>query len=244
MPVLSKKDGDFFYSGKAEPDAALAEILELVTERIPKFFDTESEKIQIITPMRAGLCGVENLNIKIQELVNPAAPAKNEKEVGKRTFRVGDKVMQTSNNYDQEWVKEKGLGLEFGKGVFNGDIGIITEVNVHTGETVVLFEDGRRALYSFIELEELVHAYAITIHKSQGSEFDVVIIPIMGGNPMLFNKNLLYTAVTRAKKLVVLIGSASKIYHMVKNEYIGKRETLLMDFLVKEKAKLDIIKNT
>ena len=141
--------------------------------------------------------------------------------------------MQISNNYELEWIKQEKNGtLSTGVGVFNGDIGYIDQINPQSGEVYVSFDDGRRAGYSLVELEDLVHAYAITIHKSQGSEFDAVIIPIIGGNPMLHNKNLLYTAVTRAKKMVVLMGKSGNIYSMIKNEYLVKRNTLLKKFLM------------
>ena len=142
--------------------------------------------------------------------------------------------MQTANNYEQEWIKIEDGKVVGGMGVFNGDMGYIDQINKQSGEVCVTFDDGRRAGYSIAELEDLVHSYAITIHKSQGSEFDAVIIPILGGNPMLYNKNLLYTAVTRAKKMVVLIGKKGNIYHMIKNQTMVKRNTLLKRFLQEE----------
>ena len=233
MPDLSKKSSDFFYSSKSDPEEVQNEIVSMVVSRIPSFMDgVTSEDIQVITPMKAGLAGSIAINEKLQESINPKQPNKIEIESGKRVFRVGDKVMQTSNNYDQEWMKDTGKSVSFGQGVFNGDMGYIVDINKISGEVMVLFDDGRRVQYSAAELEDLVHAYAITIHKSQGSEFPVVIIPIMGGNPMLFNKNLLYTAVTRAKKMVVLIGKRNYIYHMVKNEYSLVRHTLLKQFML------------
>jgi len=233
MPDLSKKSSDFFYSSKSDPYEVQNEIISMVETRIPSFMSgITSEDIQVITPMKAGLAGSIALNEKLQERINPPAVNKIEIEVGKRKFRVGDKVMQTANNYDQEWMKDEGKMVSFGQGVFNGDMGYILDINKISNEVTVLFDDGRRAQYSMIELEDLTHAYAITIHKSQGSEFPVVIIPIMGGNPMLFNKNLLYTAVTRAKKMVVLIGKRGYIYHMVKNEYSIVRHTLLKQFML------------
>lgn len=233
MPDLSKKSSDFFYSPKSEPDEVQKDILDMVSTRIPNFMEgITSEDIQVITPMKAGIAGTINLNEKLQERINPKSPFKAEIVINKRIFRVGDKVMQTANNYDQEWMKDTGKNISFGMGVFNGDMGYITDINTLSNEVTVLFDDGRKSQYSMTELEDITHAYAITIHKSQGSEFPVVIIPIMGGNPMLFNKNLLYTAVTRAKKMVVLMGKRNYIYHMVKNEYSIVRHTLLKQFML------------
>jgi len=233
MPDLAKKSSDFFYSPHGDPIEVSKEIVDMVASRIPGFMEgISSEDIQVITPMKAGFAGTINLNEKIQERINPPAVNKDEITISKRTFRVGDKVMQLSNNYDQEWIKDSGKTVSFGMGVFNGDMGYIIEINKLSNEVTVLFDDGRKALYSMTELDDLTHAYAITIHKSQGSEFPVVIIPIMGGNPMLFNKNLLYTAVTRAKKMVVLIGKRNYIFHMIKNEYSIVRHTLLKQFML------------
>lgn len=233
MPDLSKKSSDFFYSPKSEPEEVQKDILDMVSTRIPNFMEgITSEDIQVITPMKAGIAGTINLNEKLQERINPKSPFKAEIVINKRIFRVGDKVMQTANNYDQEWMKDSGKNVSFGMGVFNGDMGYITDINTLSNEVTVLFDDGRKSQYSMTELEDITHAYAITIHKSQGSEFPVVIIPIMGGNPMLFNKNLLYTAVTRAKKMVVLMGKRNYIYHMVKNEQNIVRHTLLKQFML------------
>ena len=139
--------------------------------------------------------------------------------------------MQTSNDYEQTWYKEENGIITNGEGVFNGDVGIIEDINLYTGEIKVLFEDGRRAAYSIVEMENLTLAYAMTIHKSQGSEFPAVIIPIIGGNPIIYNKNLLYTAVTRAKKMVVLIGKSGNIYYMINNNYMASRNCMLYSFL-------------
>ncbi len=232
MPDLSEKSDDFFYSATFVPPMVASEIVEMVAKRIPSYReDIKSENIQVITPMKAGDTGTNNLNIILRERLNPKSPDKAELELHKTVFRVGDKVMQTANNYEQEWIKFENGVIVGGQGVFNGDMGYIDQINTQSGEVYVSFDDGRRAGYSIVELEDLVHAYAITIHKSQGSEFDVVIIPILGGNPMLFNKNLLYTAVTRAKKMVVLIGKKGNIYHMIKNDYMVKRNTNLKKFL-------------
>lgn len=232
MPDLSAKSNDFFYSSSFIPEQVAGEIVDLVSMRIPKFMPELSPlDIQVLVPMKSGVCGANNLNLLLRERINPASRDKEEIEVHKTVFRVGDKVMQTSNNYDLEWIKQENDTIVGGMGVFNGDMGYIDFINKKSGEVYVEFEDGRRAGYSIVDLEDLVHAYAITIHKSQGSEFGSVIIPILGGNPMLFSKNLLYTAVTRAKKMVLLIGKKTNIYHMIKNEYMSKRNTLLKKFL-------------
>lgn len=233
MPDLSVKASDFFYSSTSEPSAVANEIVSLISERMPKYFkDITSEDIQVIAPMKAGIAGVDNLNVLIQEKLNPASVSKKQVELHKRIFRVGDRVMQTQNNYDQEWEKYNGFGYPtYGSGVFNGDMGYIEDINTEVNEVYVLFDDGRRVCYSYAELEEIVLSYAITIHKSQGSEFPVVIIPIMGGSPLLMNKNLLYTAVTRAKKVVVLIGKSSNVYYMINNKSSAVRNTMLKSML-------------
>lgn len=230
MPNLTEKSSDFFYSAKFEPAVVLEEIVDMVAARIPNYKNISWKDVQVIAPMKSGLAGVDNINLKLQDKLNPKQ-SKPQLEVGKRVFRLGDKVMQTSNNYELEWVKTEGEMVTYGQGVFNGDIGYIDEINTVASTMYVTFDDGRRAGYSLVELEDLSLAYAITIHKSQGSEFPVVIIPILAGNPKLYNKNLLYTAVTRAKQMVVLIGKSGNIYYMINNKYSAERKTLLKDFL-------------
>ena len=231
MPDLTIKSDDFFYSSKHEPNVVIEEIVEMVASRIPNFKGVSHKDIQVIAPMKSGLAGVDNVNLRLQEKLNPPQN-KPQLEVGKRVFRLGDKVMQTSNNYELEWVKVEKNGLvSYGQGVFNGDIGYIDEINTVASTLYVTFDDGRRVGYSLVEIEDLSLAYAITIHKSQGSEFPIVIIPILAGNPKLYNKNLLYTAVTRAKKMVVLIGKSGNIFYMINNKISIDRKTLLKDFL-------------
>lgn len=229
MPDLLAKSSDFFYSSTSEPQAVANEIVSLIAERMPKYFkDITSDDIQVIAPMKAGLAGVDNLNVLIQEKINPKHITKKEIVLQKRVFRVGDRVMQIVNNYDREWEKYNKFGYAtYGSGVFNGDMGYIDDIYTEINEVYVTFDDGRRACYSYAELDEIVLSYAITIHKSQGSEFPAVIIPIMGGSPLLMNKNLLYTAVTRAKKMVVLIGKSSNISYMIKNKSSAVRNTML-----------------
>ena len=232
MPDLAKKSEDFFYSQGGEPIQVANAIVDMVSTRIPNYIKVKSEDIQVIAPMKSGIAGTLNLNILLQERLNPASQEKDELTINKIIYRVGDKVMQIANNYEQEWIKDNGSEVITGSGVFNGDMGYITAINKQSGNVTVLFEDGRRAVYSSMELDDLIHAYAITVHKSQGSEFPIVIIPILGGNPLLYNKNLLYTAVTRAKKMVVLMGKRTYIYSMVKNEYSLVRNTLLKEFMI------------
>lgn len=239
MPDLAGKSDDFFYSSNYVPEVVANEIVDMVSRRIPGYReDVSPSDIEVIAPMKSGFAGTNNLNILLREKLNPASESKNELELHKNIFREGDKVMQTANNYDMEWIKEENGLVTSGQGVFNGDMGRIDHINKKSGEVSVIFEDGRRAGYSLVDLEDLVHAYAITVHKSQGSEFDVVIIPVLSGNPMLYTKNLLYTAVTRAKKMVVLIGKKGNIYHMVKNESLVKRNTLLKKFLMQNNYNL------
>lgn len=230
MPDLSQKSEDFFYSSKFEPAVVIEEIVDMVSIRIPNYKNISWKDVQVIAPMKSGLAGVDNINIRLQERINPNNN-KPQLEIGKKIFRLGDKVMQTANNYELEWVKTDGDLVTYGQGVFNGDIGYIDEVNTVSSTMYVMFDDGRRAGYSLVELEDLSLAYAITIHKSQGSEFPVVIIPILAGNPKLYNKNLLYTAVTRAKSMVVLIGKSGNVFYMIKNKYNSERKTLLKTFL-------------
>lgn len=238
MLDLKAKSSDFFYSSTSEPNLVASEIVSLITERMPNYFkDITSDDIQVIAPMKAGLAGVDNLNLLIQEKLNPPSSSKNEFELRKRIFREGDRVMQIVNNYDRTWEKYSEAGYAtYGDGVFNGDMGRIEEINTEINEVYVMFDDGRRTSYSYTELDEIVLSYAITIHKSQGSEFPVVIIPIMGGSPLLMNKNLLYTAVTRAKKVVVIIGKSTNIYYMIKNQSAAIRKTLLKQMLLSETA--------
>ncbi len=234
MPNLQEKSDDFFYCSKFVPEEVLSEIVDMVCTRIPHYKNISPQEIQVIAPMKSGVAGVDNINLSLQQALNPPEKSKPEIVVGKKTFRLGDKVMQTANDYNLEWIKEENGAIIRGQGVFNGDIGYIDEINAVASTMFVSFDDGRRAGYSLAEMDDLVLSYAITIHKSQGSEFPVVIIPILAGNPVLYNKNLLYTAVTRAKQMVVLIGKSGNIYYMIKNNYSVERKTLLVKFLTAE----------
>ena len=193
--------------------------------------------------MRAGVCGVENLNSSIQNILNPKRPNVNEITFGDTIFREGDKVMHTQNNYSLEWKRQNGYIWEHGEAVFNGDMGVITNVETDAGSVEVTFEDGRIADYTKSDLGQLALSYAITIHKSQGSEFDVVIMPIIGGTSAILTRNLLYTAVTRAKKMVVLVGQLYNLKLMVNNNYTAKRYTALNLFLIEQKKKLEKLGN-
>ncbi len=230
MPIINNASKDFFFAEKEETEDALNTIISMCIERIPKFLDIDSSKVQVLAPMKAGLCGIDNLNKSLQERLNPPGETKPEMTTDRYTYRVGDRVMQTSNNYERVWVKD---GAE-GSGVFNGDIGVVSRVDLGEMEITIDFEDGRIARYNKGDLNEITLSYAITIHKSQGSEFDVVVMPVLGGPPMLLTKNLLYTGVTRAKKMVVLVGNKPSIARMVKNNHTQKRFTLLYDFLTND----------
>lgn len=237
MPVIDNKSRDFFFEQKSELSDIHKAIIDMVTERIPSFAKVESTQIQVLAPLKAGVCGIDNLNHTLQEILNPPSQRKMEVVVGSTVFREGDKVMQTSNDYNLIWHKRVGFLEEEGEGVFNGDIGQIEKIDYQTFETTVMFEDGRRCTYSRADVGELSLAYAITIHKSQGSEFDVVVIPVIAGTSMILTRNLIYTAVTRAKKMVVLVGEKKNLRRMVSNAYTVKRFTLLCDF-IKDQQKL------
>lgn len=226
-PDLSRKDADFFFFQRLTPDKVTELLLELIVERLPKAYGfSPTENIQVITPSRKGVLGVVELNRLLQQALNPPKREVSEVKSMLYTFREGDKVMQMKNNYDLIWHKDG----EEGTGIFNGDIGRILSINRHSGEAVVEF-DLRRVVYPFEMLEQLELAYAITVHKSQGSEFDAVILPVLDGFPKLYYRNLLYTAVTRAKKLLIAVGSQKKIYDMVDNNRRTKRYTCLRHML-------------
>lgn len=233
MPVINNKSTDFFFLNRETPEETAKTVVELASSRLPKFHGLKPTDIQILAPMKAGQSGVENINSLLQQTLNPPSRSKNEVKFGSTVFRLGDKVMQTANDYQAEWIRVLEDGrIESGEGIFNGDIGFITEVEA--AELQVTFEDGRIVSYAKGDLQDLSLAYAITVHKSQGSEFDVAIISICSGPPSIINKNLLYTAVTRAKKSVVLVGNRRHLFGMVKNNYIVQRNTLLSDFICEE----------
>lgn len=219
---LNVKNKDFFFLRKNTNEEILNEIIGLVSERLPKFYNFDKLKdIQVLTSMRKGDLGVTNLNIELQKYLNPPNKYKQEEEFAKRTFRVGDKVMQIRNNYTKKWETED--KSDNGEGIYNGDIGYIFHIDKDKKTVFVLFDKVKIASYKYDELDELDHSFCTTIHKSQGSEFPVVVIPIVWAPPMLLSRNLLYTAVTRAKKLVVLVGDVKYLEQMIKNNRINDR---------------------
>ena len=242
MPILDNTSKDFFFENKVDATEMLHTTISLVTLRLPHFLKMEAEKIQVLAPIKAGACGVDNLNRELQKMINPSKIGKAEIQTESTIYREGDKVMQTVNNYELVWQRVSPDGiLEYGQGVFNGDSGIIENISVHTGEIQVLFEDGRRCVYARENIFELMLSYAITIHKSQGSEFDVVVIPVISGASVILTRNLLYTAVTRAKKMVVLVGTKQNIARMVHNNYTIKRYSMLKQFLIEENENINLL---
>lgn len=227
MPVLSKVDSDFFFMERRNPTSAAETVSDLCAARLPKAYGFRPfEDIQVLCPSKIGELGTTSLNRRLQERLNPPERFKEELQIGGRLFREGDKIMQTKNNYDIPWEKAG----ESGMGIFNGDIGVIKTINTAGGWLEIDFDD-RQAVYSLESANELELAYAVTIHKSQGSEFEAVIIPVYGAPPKLSYRNLLYTAVTRAKKIIILVGSASQIEAMVNNDKKTRRFSALDRFL-------------
>ncbi len=227
--IMDNKSRDFFFLKRDDANVILKIIVRLVSEKLPKYVDATSYDIQVLTPMRKGLLGIERLNPILQEYLNPSSPKKREREYGEGLFREGDKVMQIRNNYQIEWeiLSKYGIPIDKGLGVFNGDMGIITEINHYAETLTVEYDEHRQIVYSFKQLDELELAYAITIHKAQGSEYPAVVIPLLTGPRMLLNRNLLYTGVTRARKCVTLVGSEEMIQMMVENSEEQKRFTSL-----------------
>lgn len=220
-PVMNGNNTDFFFVNAQYAPEVPGKIVELITKRLPKFTGVDSfSDMQVLTPMRKGDIGAAGLNKTLQKALNPPSDGKKEFETSSCTFREGDKVMQIKNNYNISWKIENRLGkvIDDGTGIYNGDMGIIKSINKQAETITVLFDDMRQAVYEFTALDELELAYAVTIHKSQGSEYPVVIIPIHSGPPMLMSRNLLYTAVTRAKKFVIIVGLKSSVNRMVAND--------------------------
>lgn len=219
MPKLNEKGKDFYFLREENQDKILELIVDLINRRLPNFNGKwdKYKDIQILAPMKKGTLGVINLNQKLQEVLNPKKPYKDEKEFRDSVFRVGDKVMQIKNNYTLKWNRVQGIGDLEGEGVFNGDMGFIESINNEDRTLNVIFDDERRVKYDFSLLDELELAYAITIHKSQGSEFPVIIMPVYMGSPFLMNRNLLYTGITRAKSMVVVAGMERALKYMVEN---------------------------
>ena len=229
--TLDNKSRDFFFLQRQDPNVILRVVLALVQEKMPRYVDARPTDIQVLTPMRKGSLGVENLNEMLQRYLNPPSSEKNEKETARGRFREGDKVMQIKNNYQIEWEARNryGIAIDKGTGIFNGDMGIVQQIDLLAETMEVLFDDYRTVTYSFQMLEELELAYAVTIHKSQGSEYPAVVIPLLTGPRMLMNRNLLYTAVTRARSCVTLVGSPETFAQMIDNASEQTRYSGLYD---------------
>ena len=229
--TLDNKSRDFFFLERQDPNVILRVVLALVQEKMPRYVNAKMYDIQVLTPMRKGVLGVEHLNEILQRYLNPPAEDKAERQTARGMFREGDKVMQVKNNYQIEWEAKNryGIAIDKGTGIFNGDMGVIQEIDLQAEQVEVLFDDYRTVTYSFESLDELELAYAVTIHKSQGSEYPAVVIPLLTGPRMLMNRNLLYTAVTRARSCVTLVGSKETFRMMVENSSEQARYSGLAD---------------
>jgi exodeoxyribonuclease V alpha subunit len=221
-PGCNYKNGDFFFLHRNSDAKILDTIIELCTSRLPAYYRdlVISRDLQIMTPVRKGILGSINLNTTLQEILNPPGKAKPERSFGDRVFREGDKIMQIRNNYQMEWRKADG---EEGEGVFNGDMGVIHRVDNEDGVITVIFDENRFVDYDLSQLDDLDLAYAVTVHKSQGSEFPLVLMPITRFPPILATRNLLYTAVTRSKRMVILVGTEDYMRAMIDNNLIRER---------------------
>ena len=230
-PVLTTKDNDFFFLKRKTREQIAATITELCSVRLPKSYGySPINDIQVLSPSRKGFLGSTDLNSRLQAVLNPPSPEKAEVNINGLILRTGDKVMQVKNNYNILWTKQNGLT---GEGIFNGDIGILTEVNKASKRLTVMFDE-RKAYYDPEAAMDLELAYAATVHKSQGNEFNAVIIPMHQGPPQLYYRNLLYTAVTRAKKLLILVGDEQTVYNMVANNKRTLRYSGLKEFLLQQ----------
>ena len=229
--VLDNKSKDFFFLKRQDANTIISVVLTLIQKKLPKYVDADTFDIQVLTPMRKGLLGVERLNSILQHYLNPPDTKKAEKEHGSRVFRVGDKVMQIKNNYQLEWeiATKYGLVIDSGVGVFNGDIGRVISIDTYGEKIKVEFEEKKMVEYPFDLLEELELAYVITVHKSQGSEYPAVVIPLLSGPRQLYHRNLIYTAVTRAKKCVTIVGSDTTFQEMILNTNEQNRYTSLAE---------------
>lgn len=228
---LNKKSRDFFFVKCDEADTIIGGIIALIQRKLPQYVQAHPNEIQVMTPTRKGLLGVERMNVILQKYLNPADEKKTEREINGRLFREGDKVMQIKNNYQLEWeiCTRFGLTVDKGMGVFNGDMGVISEINEYKETVEVEYDEGRKVKYGFDMVDELELAYAITVHKSQGSEYPAVILPLLPGSKLLYNRNLLYTAVTRAKKCLTIIGSDTTFQEMIRNKSEQERYTSLAE---------------
>lgn len=234
MIDMDRKTPDFFCLKRYDAMSVAGVVVALIRDKLPPNVKAAPFDIQVLTPMRKGELGVERLNVVLQQYLNPPSKDKREKEYRQGVFREGDKVMQIKNNYQIEWevVSKYNIPVDKGVGVFNGDMGMIKEINPFAEQLTVEFDEGRRITYAFGQLEELELAYAITIHKSQGSEYPAVVLPLLTGPPMLLNRNLLYTAVTRAKKCVAIVGNEKIVNQMIRNENEQKRYCSLKERII------------
>lgn len=228
---LDNKSKDFFLLERNDTNVIYKHMIQLIREKLPPYVEATPYEIQVLTPMRKGNLGVETLNGILQKYLNPPSKDKKEYQTGERLFREGDKVMQIKNNYQITWeiLSKYGIPIDKGMGVFNGDMGIIRDINETAQTITVEYDEQRQVEYPFVQLDEIELAYAITIHKSQGSEYPAVILPLLSGPKMLFNRNLLYTAVTRARKCVTILGSSQVVQDMIDNEKENRRYTSLCD---------------
>lgn len=229
--VLDNKSRDFFFLKRQDPNMIISNVITLIQKKLPKYVDARPYDIQVLTPMRKGVLGVERLNRILQEYLNPPEAGKKEKEYSDRIFREGDKVMQIKNNYQLEWEisTRYGMTIDKGLGVFNGDMGIVREINTYEETVTVEYDEKKKVKYPYHLLDELELAYAVTIHKSQGSEYPAVVIPLLQGPRQLYHRNLLYTAVTRARKCVTLVGSDTVFQDMIHNTNEQNRNTSLAE---------------
>lgn len=227
--ALDNQSRDFFMLERSDVNVMYKHIIQLIREKLPNYVNASSFDIQVLTPMRKGSLGCETLNAILQQYLNPPEPGKREHASGANIYREGDKVMQVRNNYQLEWevVSRYGIPVDKGTGIFNGDMGRILEINENLSSLVVEYDEQRRVTYPFSLLEELELSYAITIHKSQGSEYPAVLLPLLGGPRMLFNRNLLYTAITRARSCVTILGSSAAVRDMIENTSENRRFTAL-----------------
>lgn len=230
MPIIRNSDSDFLYSNIEGQEKIAEVVVDMVSRRIPSYMKVSPLSIQVLCPLKKGASGVNNINRLLQNAINPFSSDKKEIKIGEHIYRQFDKVIHIVNNYDLEWER----GDESGVGVFNGDIGTIIDINENDGKLVVEFEDERIATYTRDIFDQLLLAYSISVHKSQGSEFDIVVIVLMGGSYTIMTRNLLYTAVTRAKKMSVIVGEEKYLSNMVHNNYTAKRYTLLTQMLEEE----------
>lgn len=235
--VKNDAESDFFFLRREGTENIADTVVEMLTTRVPKYLGVEPTRVQVLSPVKQGTAGVVNLNRLVQERLNPKEKGKRELQFGDTVFRTGDKVMHVNNDYDIEWTRRTALKLDTGTGVFNGDIGTIAAI-YDSGELDVEFEDGKLVRYNREQQEELMLSYAITVHKSQGCEFDAVVMPILAGSPGIITRNLLYTGITRAKRMVVLVGSQYNLTRMIDNDYTQKRYSRLAELLADETARL------